>query len=293
MLRITLARPAGDLLARLAMPMFCVVPLDTPAPTEVASRSRRRGHTTSAPDGRSDGPRPQPELPREAAGRPGAHHLPDRCATARAVALAQGGDVDVVTWDYDPISPLAPGGALDRRYGNDHGSERDGSPRYHVAPAPGVDMLAFNTRRPLFSDRACAAPSTTRSTAGAGGVFDEAPTDRYVPRPCRRADPAGVSADRPDLAARSSWRRPAPAEGERLRLRGAGEPADRADRPRGPSAAGHRRLDHADVGCLRGPDPKAARADIVLITRAPRSSIRSRSWRPWWADLPFGRRTGR
>ena len=103
--------------------------------------------------------------------------------TARAVALAGAGEVDLVTWDFDLQGPLAPGGALDQRFGNDPtAAKRDGSPRYHAGATPGVDMLAFNTRRPLFKDpRLRRAVNYAIDRRALAGIYHEAPTDRLVP----------------------------------------------------------------------------------------------------------------
>jgi peptide/nickel transport system substrate-binding protein len=272
-LRITLARPAGDLLARLAMPMFCVVPLDTPAPTEVRRpipsagpyyvRSQTVDQTVLDRNPNYHGKRPAvPARITYLTGVP----------TARSVALAQGGDVDVVTWDYDQNSPLAMGGALDRRYGTDAGAARnDGSPRYHVAPAPGVDLIAFNTRRPLFKDvRLRRAVNYALDRRAMAAVFDETPTDRYVPPavPGVRT-PLVYPLAGPDL---ETARRLAGAGRRRkASVYVCGEPANlriaqivRSNlRPLGIDVS----ITQTD-DCLRGPDPKASQADMILVTRA-------------------------
>ena len=114
--------------------------------------------------------------------RGGRPHRPSRIVyltgvpTAKGVALTRAGRVDVVPWDYDLHGPLAPGGPLDRSAG------AGGSARYRVAQAPGVDMLAFNTKRPLFRDaRVRRAVSYAIDRKALAAVWKEEPTDRYVP----------------------------------------------------------------------------------------------------------------
>ena len=139
------------------MPIFCIVPSKTPDVGSVRGpipsagpyyvRTQTAGETVLDRNPNYRGTRPR---------RPGRIVYLTGLPTARSVTLANGGQVDVVTWDYDSRGPLAPGGALDQRYSG------GASPRYNIGAAPGVDALAFNTRRPLFSDAAYGARSTTR-----------------------------------------------------------------------------------------------------------------------------------
>jgi peptide/nickel transport system substrate-binding protein len=272
-LSITLARPGGDLLSRLAMPLFCAVPTDTAAPgavrTPIASagpyyvRAQTTGQTVLDRNPNYRGRRPR---------RPARIVYLTGAPTARSVALAGAGRVDVVPWDFDLHGPLAPGGPLDRRFSGDTAAaRRDGAPRYHVAPAPGVDMLAFNTRRPLFRNPALRrAVNYALDRRALAAVFGETPTDRYVPPgiPGVQARPVYPLA-RPDLA--SARRLVGSGTRRAARLYFCGEPANqrvaeivRANlRPLGIEVALAPSLD-----CLRGPDPKARRADILLVTRA-------------------------
>jgi ABC-type transport system substrate-binding protein len=192
--------------------------------------------------------------------------------TARAVALAGAGQVDLVTWDYDTQGPLAPGGALDRRFGDDPvAARRDGSPRYRQVAAPGVDMVAFNTRRPLFRDaRVRRAVSYALDRRKLAAIFDEAPTDRYVPPavPGTERTPVYPLAG-PDLAAA---RRLMPAGGpRRASVYFCGDPANLRIAETIRSNLKPLGIDVSIVqsfGCLRGYDPKAGRSDMLLITRA-------------------------
>ncbi len=272
-LSITLVRPAGDLLSRLAMPIFCAVPLDTPPPGDVRGpipmagpyyvRSQSVDETVLDRNPNYRGTRPAvPARITYLTGVP----------TARSVALAEGDQVDVVPWDFDQNGPLVPGGALDRRYAGDAAAARsDGSARYHAAPAPGVDMIAFNTRRSLFKDvRLRRAVNYALDRRALASVFDETPTDRYVPPAVPGVRTAVVyPLSRPDLA---TARRLVPAGRRRTAsLYVCGDPANLRIAQIVRSNLAPLRINveiTQTTDCLRGPDPKARQADMILITRA-------------------------
>jgi ABC-type transport system substrate-binding protein len=135
-----------------------------------------------------------------------------------------------------------------------------------------VDMLAFNTKRALFKDpRLRRAVNYALDRKSLAAVFDEAPTDRYVPPAVPMPHTAPVyPLLRPDLA---SAKRLISVARKRIvaRVYVCGEPANlriaqlvRSNlRPLGIDVSIVQSL-----GCLRGPDPKASQADILLITRA-------------------------
>jgi ABC-type transport system substrate-binding protein/tRNA A-37 threonylcarbamoyl transferase component Bud32 len=265
-LTITLARPAGDLLSRLAMPLFCIVPSKTPdvgaarGPIPSAGpyyvRTQTAGETVLDRNPNYRGTRPR---------RPGRIVYLTGLPTARAVALAGGGQVDVVTWDYDAHGALAPGGSLDRRF------SRGASPRYRIGGAPGVDLLAFNTRRPLFSDvRLRQAVNYALDRRALAAVFQERATDSYVPPAIQGgSSPPVYPLVGPDL---TRARQLAPSRRPRkASVYVCGDPANlriaaivRANLK--PLAIDVSVTQTDD--CLRGPDPKAARSDILLVTRA-------------------------
>ena len=265
-LTITLEKPAGDLVSRLAMPIFCIVPGNTadvgsvrgpiPSAGPYYVRTQTAGETVLDRNPNYHGTRPR---------RPGRIIYLTGLPTARSVKLAEGGQVDVVTWDYDSRGPLAPGGDLDRRYS--HGA----SPRYNIGAAPGVDSLAFNTRRPLFSDvRIRRAVNYALNRRELAAVFQETVTDRYVPPvvPGGTSQPA-YSLAGPDL---TKARQLMPDQRPRkASVYACGDPANlrvaailRANlKPLGIDVSVIQTDD-----CLRGPDPKAARSDILLTTHA-------------------------
>jgi ABC-type transport system substrate-binding protein len=244
------------------MPLFCAVPSSTPAPTRVTGpipfagpyyvRSQTARRTVLDRNPNYSGPRPR---------RPARIVYLTGVPTAKGVALAAAGRADVVPWDFDDHGPLAPGGSLDRRAGE----------RYRVAPAPGVDMIGFNTKRPLFSHaRLRRAVSYAIDRRALAGVWNETPVDGYVPPAipgprATRAYPLGG----PDLEhARRLARGSA---GATANLYFCGEPANariaeivRSNLlPLGIHVAITPSLD-----CLSGEDPKARSADLILVTRA-------------------------
>ena len=259
-LSITLRRPAGDLPARLAMPIFCAVPATTPAPGHTTGalpsagpyyvRAQLAGRVVLDRNPNYRGPRPH---------RPARIVYLTGVPSAKAVALADGDQADLVPWDFDPHSPLAPGGALSH------------PPRYNAVPGPGVDLVAFNTRRPLFAGaRLRRAASYALDRPALAGIFNEQATDHLVPAAIPGASRRALyPLSGPDLA---QARRLAGRGPQRTaRLYSCGDPANlriarivRANlRP-----IGIRVVIVQSFGCLSGPDPKARTADLLLLTRA-------------------------
>ena len=197
--------------------------------------------------------------------------------TAEGVALARAGRADVVPWDYDLHGPLAPGGPLDRRFGASRGG------RYRVAPAPGVDMIAFNTRRPLFRDaRVRRAVNYALDRKALAAVWGEPPTDRYVPPVVSgpRSDPV-YPLSGPDLAsARRLLRGRAPASATAVLLRRAIERAHRRDRAR-ESAAAPESTSRSTPRSTASAAPirRRSRPTCCWSPDRPLSSIPPRSWR--------------
>ena len=262
-LAITLRKPAGDLPSRLAMPLYCAVPATTAAPGHTSGpipsagpyyvRAQLAGRVVVDRNPNYRGPRPR---------RPARIVYLTGVPSAKGVALADGDQSDVVPWNFDPHSPVAPGGALARS------AERG---RYNAAAQPGVDLLAFNTRRPLFAAaRLRRAVSLALDRRALAGVFGEEPTDHLVPPAIPGASRrARYSLTSPDLARARRLAGAGPARTARLYF--CGDPANlriarlvRANlRP-----IGIRVVVVQSLGCLSGPDPKARTADILLFTRA-------------------------
>ena len=102
--------------------------------------------------------------------------------TARATAELDGGRTDYVPFDFDTKGPLAQGGELERRFGAGSAEAEAGRQRYFASPAPGVDLLVFNTRRGPFRDvRLRRAVNAALDRPAIAAVWGEPPSDRYVP----------------------------------------------------------------------------------------------------------------
>ena len=169
-LSITLVRPAGDFLTRLAIPVFCPVPLSTPLDprrTRPADPLRRavlhrlgRARTASS---LLRNPNYAGSRPRSAA----RIVITDNTPTPKAVALVDRGRARL------PAARLLRRPAARAGIGRSTGATAPGAP----PPGPGaqrfflhdrsrcIDTIVFNTRRPLFRNATAAAGGrSTRST---------------------------------------------------------------------------------------------------------------------------------
>jgi peptide/nickel transport system substrate-binding protein len=262
-LSITLRKPAGDLASRLAMPVFCAVPAGTPAPGHTTGpipsagpyfvRAQGPGRTVLDRNPNYRGTRPQ---------RPARIVYLTGVPSAKAVALADGGQADVVPWDFDLHSATAPGGPL---------AQRAPPSRFSVIAQPGVDSIAFNTRRPLFADaRLRRAVNFALDRTALARVYGEQTADHYVPSAVPGASLSSLyPLSGPDLVRARRLAGSGPARTARLYF--CGDPANlriakviRANlRP-----IGIRVAIVQSFGCLSGPDPKEKTADLRLLTRA-------------------------
>jgi ABC-type transport system substrate-binding protein len=190
--------------------------------------------------------------------------------TARAAALLAAGRVDYLPYDYDLTGALVEGGDLDRSYGPDSAAARQGDQRYFRTPVPGLDLLAFNTSRPLFRNlRLRQAVNAALDRPAIASVWHEPPSDRYVP-PAVLDTPNGAAypVAGPDLA---TARRLAHGIHGSAVLYFCGAPENRR-------VAAVIRANLAAIGiavrpapsldCLLGHDPKIDGADLMLISPA-------------------------
>jgi peptide/nickel transport system substrate-binding protein len=260
-LSITTSVPSGDLASRLATPNFCAVPASTPAPGHTTGpipsagpyyvRARLADRLVLDRNPNYRGARPR---------RPARIVYLTGVPSAKAVALADGGQADVVPWDFDAHSPVAPSGALAR-------SAKSG--RYNTVAAPGVDLLAFNTRRALFRDvRLRRAINHALDRPALARIYGEAVTDRYVPPAVPGAGRTAVyPLTGPDLVRARALAGSGPARTARLYF--CGDPVGlRIARTMRANLApiGIHVVIVQSLGCLSGPDPKAKTADLFLLT---------------------------
>ena len=275
-LTIRLTRPAGDLAARLSTSTFC------PVPRRHGGRSgRRRGHAHRhggsllrrlggwRPDRRGE----EPELHRQPAATGRADRL--HGAASRPPTPSHGCSAAAPTTStatslgFDPAGPLVPGGSIDRSYGPASRAGRAGRPRYVASPAPGIDGIAFNTRRPLFRDaRMRRAVGYALDRTALAAVYAEPPSDHLIPPAVSGLDGNVAYPNEPDL---TTARRLAGGGRRTARLYGCGDPIGariaRIVRANLAPIGIDVQIDQS-LGCLNGPEPRrVAAADMQLVSR--------------------------
>jgi peptide/nickel transport system substrate-binding protein len=255
-LSITLRRPAGDLPARMAMPQFCAVPPSTPVSPGGLDRpipsagpyyiaSSVGGQTVLLRNPNYHGSRPR---------RPGRIVYTTGTSAQKGVVLINRGGAEYLPYDFDPESPLLPGGAIARTYGS--GSDR----RWYASRGTGLDLIVFNTRHGPFKDvRLRRAAVGALDRAALAGVYPEPPSSRLVPDGVL---PRGAL---PDPKGSAQGR------GRTAVLYYCGDPG--GGRIGGILRSNLRRIGirvrlEPSLDCLRGPDPKRERADMSLVTLA-------------------------
>ena len=274
-LTFRLTRAAGDFPARLSTSFFCPVPVGTATAagggTSTPIAMAGPYYVASAGGGRvvlERNPNYSGRRPR----RTERIVYTDGITAVAAVSRVERGRADYVSGygvGYDPAGPLAPGGVLDRTYGLASRAGRAGNARYLPTPAPGIDAIMFNTRRPLFHDarmRRAAAYALDRSALAA--VFGEQPSDRLVPAAVsgRRGEIVYTNRSNLDEARRLAGHGPR----RKATLYFCGDPANvriaqivRANLGR---IGIDVRIDQS-LGCLTGPEThRLARADMELIS---------------------------
>jgi YVTN family beta-propeller protein len=191
-LRIRLIAPAGDFLARLALPTFCAVPLNTPI-----SRNGLRVIPSAGPYYvTSYTPGQGVVLTRNP------NYLGSRPHNFRRIQLAVGisaqraiSEVEAGTADYTDLAQdvgpsttiAALASRLTARYGSPGTAAPRGGQQYFSNPGLQLDYFVLNTHRPLFSDvrmrQAVNYAIDRRRLARLGDWFEplpERPTDHYL-----------------------------------------------------------------------------------------------------------------
>ncbi len=199
-LTITLTHPSQSFLARIAMPLFCAVPLNTPSDPRGVAAIPSAGPYYIASHVRDQ----QLVLKRN----PNYHGSRPRrldkivyaigIAPAQSVARVEKGSADYVAGRL----PNEDDARLAARYGPTSAEARRGRQRYFVNPRLAIGFLALNTARPLFADarmrRAVNYAIDRRSLARLGslvdgpGAYTTIPTDQYLPSTMPGFDRASV-----------------------------------------------------------------------------------------------------
>jgi ABC-type transport system substrate-binding protein len=152
-LSIALAKPAGDFLARLAIPLFCPVPLSTPLdPARVKGPVASDGpYYFASVEGDRIVLLRNPNYAGRLTRRAARIVITDDVPTPKAVALVDSGQLDYLPYDFDgPTTLLGQQGELARLYGPGSAAARAGRQRFFLHTQPMFDMVVFNTQRPLF-----------------------------------------------------------------------------------------------------------------------------------------------
>ncbi len=268
---IRLAQPAGDLPARLALPMFCPVPDGTPAvrgrqpgaaavgrpvlrrlPGHRPHRARSATRTTAAP-GRA--------VRTASSTSPGSG--PTRRSSAPTRARSSTSPTTTTSTGRSRWAARATGSSA--RRARRRAAATSGTSR---ARRPGSTCWPSTPRRPLFRDAAMRrAVNLAIDRPALAAVWNELPTDRYIPPailPATGAPRYPVAG--PDLRAA---RRLAAGRRGTATLYYCGEAPNRrvAEIVRANlRPIGIRVRITPSLACLRGPDPARDRADIVLVS---------------------------
>jgi ABC-type transport system substrate-binding protein len=184
LLSIRLVRPAGDFLTRISMPFFCPVPTrEPPVPSGLTGAIPSLGpyYVASGEGNRTVLLR----NPHYTGGRPRKAErivYTQDVQTPTAVAQVEAGHVDYLPGDFNPHSMLVPGGALDHRYGPTSIAAHRGAQRYFLEPQPGINEIAFNTRRRVFrAARLRRAVNYALDRPALAAVWGEPPADDFIP----------------------------------------------------------------------------------------------------------------
>src|SRR5204862_4135550 len=202
-LSITLAKPAGDLPARLAMTLFCPTPLTTPRdPTRVQGLVPTDGpYYFASVEGHRIVLLRNPNYGGDRLRRAARIVITVGLPTPTARKLVDRGRLDYLPSDVDGgTSLLGALGELARLSGPGSAAARAGRQRFYLHPRPLVDTVVFNTERPLFRSqplRRAVAYALDRRTMAR--VYFDAPTGHLVQVP--GYDAGGVYPLTPDLRA--------------------------------------------------------------------------------------------
>lgn len=262
-LSITLVKPAGDFPTRMAMPLFCPVPLSVPVrgggnkpipsagPYYIASSLGDRSVLLPNPNYHGSRPHRSARIVVQA-------NVPE----AKAISLADQSSVDLITAS-EPTELLTPDGVIDRR---SRTSSTLGK-QYGVYQAPLFDYLVFNTRRSLFRNpRLRRAVDYALDRRALASAFADSADDRVIPPAVPGYRAGRIFPLSPDLTAAKKL------AGRRRRhailyicgdSRGP-KMADIIQRDLAPIGIGVSVLDDADQ-CLADP-AKSRRADLFLVS---------------------------
>jgi YVTN family beta-propeller protein len=204
-LAIRLTRPSPNLLAQVALPFFCAVPLGTPIEPAGLRKVPSAGpyHVAVHAPGEEIVLRRNPHYPGFRPNRPDEIRITVAAGQAKSVARVEAGEID-----WAPIWENA-GTArrLQARYGAGSPAAKAGHQRLFATEELQLDQLIFNTSRAPFSSarlrRAVNYALDRRALAREGGLYTElpsSPTDQYIPPDMPGFRDARIYPFEPDLA---------------------------------------------------------------------------------------------
>ena len=202
-LTVRLTNKAPDFLARIAMPFFCAVPLDTPIARNGVQKVAGAGPYYIA----SWEPKRQIVLkknPNYGGDRP--QNLDSIVYTVgvtpqASVLQIQKGSVDYAADGIPPTSHAEVG----PKYGPDSEVAKNGKQQYFVNPLLSFNYLALNTTRPTFQDtklrKAVSYAIDRRQILKQSGAYAGDPTDHYLPpgTPGSTGTGSAYPLDKPDV----------------------------------------------------------------------------------------------
>jgi len=161
-LQITLVEPAPDFLERISLPYFCPVPLGTPfvagGPVQETAGGSQHSIPSAGPYYVSDYVNGEYVVLQRNPHYPGLRETHfETIAMLEGVGATTALEwVDERGWDgvtsiFDPA--LAPGGAVDERWGAGSLAAEQGQQQYFLTALPRTRMFAFNSARGIFSHR--------------------------------------------------------------------------------------------------------------------------------------------
>jgi hypothetical protein len=168
------------------MSAFCPVPLSVPVHSKqylTAPPPAAGPYYVSSVEGDRTVLLPNPNYPGGRPRKAARIVLTDDIPTDKAVALANGGAIDLLPWDFDGTnSLLLPGGVLDHREGAASAAARAGRQQFFLYNGPLLDYVVLNAERPLFRNpRLRRAVSYSLDRPALARSFADAPDDQIVP----------------------------------------------------------------------------------------------------------------
>ncbi len=210
-LRLTLRKPAPNIVPLLAAPYFCAVPPDTPIRPEGVDNLPAAGpyYVASHVPGRGLVLRRNPNYSGPRPSRLAEIRIRTGVAPERAVAAVEAGRADyaVLNPPGEPTVSPATTRRLLRRYGPGSEAARAGRQQVFTQPAPNIYYFAFNARHGPFQDvrlrRAVNFAIDRRALARNTGVGEDGrPTDQHIPPGMPGFEDAAIyPLGGPDLAA--------------------------------------------------------------------------------------------